>query len=289
MHAKKYSFNENTNELDVDPWFIAEGVSFAKQNNYKAIRILAMNDDSIGKPCALDLTPLSGNKFISALTISDSFKVATANVDAIYNMEGLRKLSFRDKKIKLDFSRMTQLETLHMQHNSIPVGFSLLKNVTDLLITSLNNKDCSFLEGLASLKQFRISGGAVETLSGAEALQNLIDVRIDHCAKLKDISALGELKHLAILHVEKCKSLTDYSFLAGNDSIENLFASDLDSISFVANMKRIRLLKFWNVKDGDLTPALKSKSLKKVDFYPEKKHYNHTKAELNALLAQREQ
>ena len=45
MSAKKYSFNENTNELDIDPKFIADGVSFAQQNNYKAIRIRAMNDD----------------------------------------------------------------------------------------------------------------------------------------------------------------------------------------------------------------------------------------------------
>ncbi|MEI8574479.1 hypothetical protein J0667_21295 [Methylomonas sp. WH-1] len=46
MNAKKFCFNENINELEIDPRYISEGVSFAEQNNYTAIRILELNEQN---------------------------------------------------------------------------------------------------------------------------------------------------------------------------------------------------------------------------------------------------
>jgi hypothetical protein len=96
---------------------------------------------------------------------------------------------------------------------------------------------------------------------------------------------LAMLKRLTFLHVEKCANVTDYSFLSGNDSIEELFISDLDSLSFVPNMKRLHKLHFWNLKDGDLSPVLQAKSLKVVWFL-DKRHYSHRRAEIDALWKQ---
>ncbi|WP_445367696.1 hypothetical protein ACH5Y9_22825 [Methylomonas sp. BW4-1] len=283
MNSNKFRFNENTKELEIDPRYINDGAAFAEQNKYTAIRMLELNEKN-GGGCDLDLTPLLGNKSICSLSIADNFKVLKANIDAIYTMENLSKLSFQDKKIKPDFSKLSQLKVLYIKYNADLSGFSYLKNLTHLLITSLSVKDCSFLEGLNSLKELRLSGGSVESMSGIEKLTSLVDVKIDHCSKLNDISSLGKLNSLTTLHVEKCKLLNDFSFLSNNKSIENLFVSDLDSISFVASMERIKSLRFWNLKDGDISPVLKTKSLISVDFYPDKKHYSHTKAEIKSLM-----
>jgi internalin A len=102
---------------------------------------------------------------------------------------------------------------------------------------------------------------------------------------LTDASALAKLKSLKKLHVEKCKHLRDFSFLAGASELEELFVSELDSIAFVPKLKHLKLLKFWDLADGNVAPALDAPALAKVDLYPDRKHYTHTKAEINAQLA----
>ncbi|AIY42715.1 Internalin-like protein [Collimonas arenae] len=280
---KKFNFNEDIQELEVDPRFIEQGLSYAAKKKCTAIRVHELNEQS-GGSYDLDLTPLANNKVIQSLSISDNFKISKIQIDEIYTLENLSKLSYQDKKIKIDFSKLPQLEVLYFKYNDVPTGFSSLKNLKHLLITSLSNNDCFLLEGLTSLRELRLSGGTVKTLSGIEMLSKLIDVKIDHCSKLEDISSIGKLKNLENLYIEKCKLLNDFSFLSSNNSIERLFLSDLDSISFIAGMKKLNFLKFWNLKDGDLNPVLKVKSLKMVDFYPDKKHYSHTKSEINNLL-----
>jgi internalin A len=101
---------------------------------------------------------------------------------------------------------------------------------------------------------------------------------------LVDISAVGELSKLKDLYVEKCKRLRDFSCLNENDSIEEIFISELDSIKFVSSMKEIKSLKFWDLQDGDISPVFAARSLKDVFFTPNKKHYTHTVQEVQTLL-----
>lgn len=286
MNEKKFAFNSNIKELEVDPRFVEEGVAFAVREKHAAIRVIDLSGNP-GQACDLDLSPLSNNNSILSLSIADNFKISKINIDSIYSMGVLEKLSFQDKKIKPNFSRLQNLKILYMKYGGVPSGFSSLKNLKSLLVTSISDRDCDFLSGLAALKDLRLSGGAVQSLSGVEDLSNLCDVKIDHCPKLEDASALGELRGLMTLHIEKCKNLVDFSFLEKNDSIENLFVSDLNSISFISSMKKVRTLRFWNLVDGDLSPALAAKSLQAVDFYPNKKHYSQSKEEINILLSQR--
>ncbi|EAT7817951.1 toxin, partial [Salmonella enterica] len=99
-----------------------------------------------------------------------------------------------------------------------------------------------------------------------------------------DISSINKIKTLSYLHVEKCKKLTEFSFLRDNESICDLFLSDVDSLSFIPEMKSIKNLKFWNLKDGDLSYLLNSSTLKTVDFHPDKKSYSHRKDEINKKI-----
>jgi internalin A len=148
----------------------------------------------------------------------------------------------------------------------------------------LGERDCAFMTGLRALEELRLSGGSVESLAGIEGLKRLRHVKLDHCAKLADISALAELPALEKLHVEKCRQLRDFAFLANAPALKDLFVSELDSIDFVRKSKQLQALKFWDLADGNIEPALHAASLKKLDFFPDRKHYTHTKAEANAQL-----
>lgn len=101
---------------------------------------------------------------------------------------------------------------------------------------------------------------------------------------MENISSLSELNKLETLYIEKCKLLGGFGFLTGNKTIKNLFLSEVDSLDFIPTMKSIKNLKFWELKDGNLTYLLNSPSLEKVEFYPQKKHYTHKKEEINSLI-----
>jgi len=284
MSEAKYHWNENVQALEVDPSFIAEGLAFAESQGHHSIRIYDLNQRG-GATVDLDLLPLACNATVRSLSISDSFKPGKLAIDALYDMQGLTMLAFQDKKVRPDLSRLPGLEILYAAYSRGLTGFGELRRLQHLLLTSLSEKDCSILSELVALEELRLSGGKVESLRGIEGLTKLRSVKVDYCSKLSDISAVKSLPRLTSLHVEKCKALQDFSFLAGVDSLERLFVSELDSIAFVPKMKRLGFLKFWDLRDGDVAPALQSKSLKQIDFFPNRRHYSHTKAAANAVLA----
>lgn len=285
MSMKKYYFNENINALEVDPRFIEDGLMFAQQNNHSSIRIYEMNERN-NCVCDLDLSPFNECDFISKLYIHDNFKIGSASVNGLYGMRNLIELSFDDKKIKLDYSKLTQLETLYFKYHGSLNNLSSLTKLTDLFITSLKTENCSILEGLVSLKNIRISG-TMATLSGIEKSQKLESITIFRSPKLHDISDIAKLPNLKKLHIESCTYLRDFSFLENNNSLEDLFITDLDSNAFVESMKKIKKVYFWNLKDGDMNPLLRSKSLERVSLSVDRKHYSHTQEEMNLILKSR--
>ena len=282
MDIKKFVFNERINSLLIDPRFIEEGFIFAKKCNYTSITISDLNEQN-NSVYFLDLSPFEGDRFIKELSISDNFRVGKLKLDAIYTMNNLISLSFTDKKINPDYSKLADLETLYIKYNGSLTNFSSLNKLTDLRIVSLKERDCSALEGLVSLTNLRISG-SMESLHGIEKLSNIDTLTIFRSPKLNNIVDIGKLPKLRKLHIESCAKLRDFSFLANNNSIDDWFITDLDSISFVESMKKIRKIYFWNLKDGDISPALRSKSLEQIIFSADKRHYSHTQSEVKSIL-----
>ena len=287
MPPVEHRYNENIQALEVDPDFIAEGIAHAMTQGCDAIRIYDLNYRDSGTPVDLDLSPFAGNGTIRSVLISDSVKAGNVSLDGLYDMTALRALSWEDKKIRPDLARLPGLEELHGHWSKGLAGFDHLKKLKHLFLRSLNEKDCRFAQGLASLEVLRLTGGSVESLHGIEGLAHLQLVRLGHCASLKDATALAKLTSLVELSSEKCKYLRDFSFLAGAPRLEKLFVSELDSLAFVPTLKHLTFLKFWDLADGNVAPALDAPALEKVDLYPDRKHYTHTKAEVNAVLGAR--
>ncbi|MBB5637255.1 internalin A [Pedobacter cryoconitis] len=282
---KVHSYNEEIEALEVDPQCLDKGISYAEKKNYTAIRISALNNND-GETYDLDLSPFTGQDFITSLIIDDNFKIRDLNFSALYSMKNLKELSFSDRKFKLDFTLLPHLETLYITYNDGMLNLGSLKYLKDLLIVSLSLTDCSILNGLNRLKDLRIIG-SFTSLTGITSAAELESLNISYSPKLTDITEINQLKSLQSLHIEKCKALTDFSFLGGNETISDLFISELDSLSFVPGMKALKELNFWDLKDGDLNPVLASESLKEVYFHPSKKHYTHTVKQINQLLPQR--
>lgn len=103
------------------------------------------------------------------------------------------------------------------------------------MLISTKNIDFKFISSLKNLAELKISSSSVKNLSGAEGLCNL---KIMHLPNIIDVSAINKTKTLTFLRIERCKRLTDFSFLRNNKSIKELYLwSDVDSLSFVPSMK----------------------------------------------------
>jgi len=66
-----------------------------------------------------------------------------------------------------------------------------------------------------------------------------------------------------------------------------LFASKVESLHFIKQLKHLDDLFFWECVDGDLSPVLHHPTLTKIRFFPAKQHYSHKLPELQAALVAR--
>lgn len=280
----KFKYNEITDYLLIDPKFISEGVEYANKNKLESIKISPLNAYEIygfksGKQLysfKLDLPSLKNASSVKRLGLSDHIGLNSEGMLRLYTFKNLNSLSFEHSSIKLDFSKLPQLETLYFKYNKGVSNLGALKNLKDLLIFSLNVPSCEILSELTALEMLRLTRGNFTTLQGIENLKKVKRFDVAYNSKLTNAEAIADLPSLERLHIEKCKLLTDFSFLKGNTSIKELFIDNLDSLDFIATMPNLEKINIWFCKDGNMKPLLESKSLKQINFYPNKKHYTHT-------------
>ena len=125
-------------------------------------------------------------------------------------------------------------------------------------------------------------------MKGIEDLIQIDTLVLAHNRKLIDISSINHLDYIGEVSFEKNSKLHDYSVLAYNQNIHNLFISDLDDLEFIQGMKSLSSFRFWNCKNGDLSPLLENPILKDVYFTPNKKHYSHTLEQIKILITKRD-
>lgn len=284
---KKYEYNDSIQTLDIDPIFIENGLVEAKKRKLDKIRIMPLNHyEQYGFANSkelykfkLDTTYFKNYDFIKSLELSDYIGLSDEGIKGLYELKSLEYFEFEHASVKPDLSNFPLLKTLYFKYNEGTKNINTLKNLKDLLIFSLKTKDCSYLNGLNWLEMLRFAKGTFLSLNGIENFK-LKRLDINYHSEVENIDAIMDLHELEILNIEKCKKLCDYSFLAGNKSIKELFIDDLDTLSFVPSMKKLEKINFWNCKDGNMKYLLESKSLKEINFYPNKKHYTHTLEEI---------
>ncbi|MBC2286648.1 toxin [Listeria farberi] len=211
---------------------------------------------------------------MTSLIISDDFKIKKAmNTEALYSLVNLKAFSC-SQNLKLDFSFLIHLKTLTLKYSRNFSNLNQLKLVEQLSLRSFNEEDCTLISEMENIQSLKLQG-SYTSLEGILQLKNLELLRLIHSSKIFDISEINELEKLSSLYIEKCKRLLNFDFLKRNNSMEELFISELDSLSFIPTMKKLKTISFWNVKDGNLEPLLNSLTLKNIYFYPNRKFYNY--------------
>ena len=279
----KYFYNNAIGFLDVDPEFIDLGLKYARKKAIDSIRIRTLNQNS-GHRYKIDFKLIACQDFIRNLTLNDDFKIVNLKEGRVLSdMQSLISLSL-EHPIEIEWGKLVNLESLVLDSDKYIRGLSALKTLRKLLMMSMGQEGFQEITALENLDNLDIGGRRLEHLNGIQSMQSLSSLTIGYASKLYDISPIASLPNLKTLHMERCKNMTDFSPLKGNNVIEKLTLDQVESLDFVPQMQSLYAIKFFNCIDGDLRPLLESRTLKDIFFYPSKKHYTHT---LEQLITQR--
>ena len=256
-----------------------EGVEYAAQKKLQQIHLIGGR----AKNVIVDFKEL--NKLSETLQdisfIQDIGNVI--NFESIYNLKEMRKVYFQDKqKFTFDISRFTKLQHLGSDYWNGLTNLDKAYSLNSLVICKYPFPDLLLLSALRNLEILHIYSSQIQSLNGVERL-SIRELCLARNNKLEDIHQINEVSSLESLQIEGCRRLENFSVLKGNSHIEDLFIDKLDSIDFVESMPHLKKINFWNCKDGNMSPLLKSQSLEVVNFYPNKKHYTHTLKEIEEV------
>ena len=263
-----------------------KGIQFAFKNTLEQIQLRGAYGSDVQTVDFKLFDTLS--RQLKILSLGDLNNPATRieSLDAIYNLEILNNLYIQEKiGFPIDVSKFKNLQTLGVAWSGEIINPGKALNLEKLVISSgYSNNDLSDLQELQSLRKLHIyKSPKLQNLAGIKRLPNLQELKLAFNTGLKEISSISDAP-LKKLHVEKCKDITDLSFLHGNNSIEELFVTELDSIQFVKTMKKLEKIHFWSCKDGDMAPLFENNALKQAFITTDRKHYSHKKSEITKYL-----
>ena len=277
--------NSNGKYLTIHANYFQEGMEYAYQIGISQIQLRGiLGSKNAGFEVNFkEFEKISKN--LKVISFADTIE-NVVHLESIYSLENIEKISFQQKqKFTIDISKFPKIVHLAGEYwkglHNIDKAFSL-KIIVLLKIPDSNLKRFS---ELVNLRILHIYSSKIQSIEGIEKLP-IEELSLVRNTYLKDIQTLKQLTFLKELSIEKCKFLTDFSFLV-NTSIKELFIDDLNSIKFISSMISLEKINFWNCKDGDMTPLLELKSLKEINFYPNKKHYSHTIEEIIEITGAR--
>lgn len=217
--------------------------------------------------------------FIKELNIIDT---DMKNLNCIESMSSLEELSIEGTtEDTIDFTKLKNLKKCYLSWKK---GYNSIFNSTSVESLSLyfeSSKPKSYdqIGQLVQLKKLSLNGAAIKDISFLKNFKKLCWLEFVSCKTLADFSLISVLNNLRRLTIIDLPKLTNLDFI---EKLQNLKLLELevkiiDSLSPLEKIHSLEYLYLYrptNVLDGDLSPILKIKSLKDIEFQ-NKKHYNY--------------
>ena len=278
--------NKCKKKLMLEPKEFEQGIEYALANDCDGLQIDTWNIDD-NSVMDFKLFEKVANQIV-CLSITNINTTNVANFEYIYSLKRLETFYCQQVDLHIDFTRFSSLRNIGIFYNKNFLNLDKLEQLESAVISKLTEKDMSLFSNWKSIKTLHIYQSQIECLKGIEDLIQIDTLVFAHNRKLIDISSINRLDYIGEVSFEKNSKLRDYSVLADNQNIHNLFISDLDDLKFIQSMKSLLSFRFWNCKNGDLSPLLGNPILKDVYFTPNKKHYSHTLEQIKILITKRD-
>lgn len=189
---------------------LKEGVEYAKSIKISQIQ-LREGLGNLDKDTKVDFTELE--------KISDSLKIISLdtlenviNFQSIYALKNLEKIYLDKQKFQIDISKFPKIEHLGSEYWKGLLNIDKTNSLKSLVLLKFPRADLNELSKLKKLQRLHIYSSKIETLAGIERLP-VKELSLARNSSLEDIQAIKELKSLQRLLIEKCKKITDYTFV----------------------------------------------------------------------------
>src|SRR5262245_38954167 len=277
------SFGEGPPQVVVYLEHLSEALAYVRDNKIVSIEVDTHSPQK--QPLQIDFGFLDQISNLSGLECRMNISKKT-DLGPVHRLKKLKQLGWPARTTPvIDFSCFPELEYLSFKHLPGTTGWETLSKLRVLRLAFSGDTDLGFLKNLKSLARLEVADSPIESMACIEHLDHLEKIEIFISPKLTDISSIAKCKNLKYLYVDKTKRLTDYSSLAESKSIETLkLLTPIDSVDFVPRMKSLRSFFCQAINSNDLSPLLQAKSLKQLDFYPEKQSYSHKLADIRRSL-----
>lgn len=279
MRIHESETNKCKKKLMLESKEFKQGIEFALANGCDGLQIRNTFDVTMD----FRLLEKVANQIVF-LSITGISPINVTNFEYIYAFQKLETLYSEKVDLHIDFARFSSLRNIGIFYNKNYLNLDRLEQLESAVISKFTEKDMLLFSNWKSIKILHIYQSQIESLQGIEDSIQIDTLVFAHNRKLTDISNINHLDYVGEVSFEKNSRLHDYSVLANNQNIHNLFISDLNDLEFIQSMKSLSSFRFWNCSNGDLSPLLANPILKEVYFTPNKKHYSHTLEQIKKLI-----
>ena len=204
------------------------------------------------------------------------------NIEAIEGMVNLRELSLTQfPKSSIDFTKFPNLEKCFLSWWSGASAIFKTNSLKELYIDRLNLKDFSPLADLGTLENLTIGNANISDLTALKKLSNLTHLSLLNCRKITDFSPIAALRGLVWLDISGSSQVSSLNFVTNLRKLEVLLVGDVHDIESLKPLIKLSNLKALalpgtktNIVDGDLSHLEKLKNLSMLMLAP-RKHYTH--------------
>jgi len=241
-------------------------------------------------------TERAGISFLSELTFLKSFELfnfGIKDISPIHALGNLRRLGITTYcSSTIDFSKFPFLESCSLEWRPKATSLFDCTTLRELFVNRYKGKDTRAFSNLVNLESLQLLNAPVTNLRGLRTLARLRELRLARLTQLMSLEGIEVLTALENLTVSTCRKITSVEKIEPLTNLRNL---DLDNDGDIASLRPLERLNelerigfdtSTNILDGDMTVLIGLPKLKRVAFQ-NRKHYTHTREELNAIFAKR--
>lgn len=164
------------------------------------------------------------------------------------------------------------------------------KSLRSLTLSKYKAPDLETFPCIRSISELELIQPSIASLAGIERHTHIKKLQFFRCLQLTSIGAIAGLKNGDVDYIafRQCKKIMDIESLGELSRVKNLTLETcgaVRSLDFLLGCQKLEGVGFFetDVLDGDLSPLLQLPRLSFVGM-SEKRHFSHTRLEINRLL-----
>ena len=215
---------------------------------------------------------------LKALDILD---LTIKDIGPIHALPNLRHLGVTTYCLtEIRFSEFQHLEECALEWR--PKAKSLFECISlkKLFVNRYAGQDAEPFARLTRLESLSILNSPLRTLEALRALRNLRFLRLGGLRRLASLAGVEDLVNLETLQVHTCRAIRRVGELGHLSKLRELHLDndgDISSLRPLDALDALESVSFYestNIVDGDLSPLLRQKALRRVSF-KNRRHYSH--------------